>query len=201
MKRTIGNERIIQEQQAHKCLLGVSIHMEERGLEEKAFYPAHEPRKETSAYTKAHHQLCVKLDLPCLICGVKNSTLHDPKENKVGAKAMETHHHVVEWALSNAVDPAKFNARIRPALLRRHPYEPMYQRDMSKKDIIAWIDHSPHNLWVLCDVHHRHRFYGIHEITFPVWCAQDLLDEKFLDACMKQITGPAKAKPKTRKKQ
>ena len=82
---------------------------------------------------------------------------------------METHHHVIEWALANAIDPAKFNQRVLPGLLRRNPekYGPMKKR-MSQKQILDSVDHDEDNLWVLCDVHHRHVFVGIHAITFPI---------------------------------
>ena len=29
-------------------------------------------------------------------------------------------------------------------------------------------DHGEDNLWVLRDVHHRAKFFGIHEVTFPI---------------------------------
>ena len=72
------------------------IHLNRRKLDEMAFYPAHDPRKETPAYKKVHHHLVVELDCPCLVCGVKNSTLKDPAQNRYDAKQMETHHHVIE---------------------------------------------------------------------------------------------------------
>jgi hypothetical protein len=37
-----------------------------RLLNERAFYPAHDKRKESPAYKKAHDHLTKKLDLPCL---------------------------------------------------------------------------------------------------------------------------------------
>jgi hypothetical protein len=33
---------------------------------------------------------------------------------------------------------------------------------------------------VLCDVHHRARFFGIHEITGPVWGPQHILRDDFI---------------------
>ncbi len=29
---------------------------------------------------------------------------------------------------------------------------------------------------MLCDVHHRHKFVGIHAITYPIWGPQDVVD-------------------------
>jgi len=156
-----------------------TINEKRRLLKEIAFYPQHDKRKETPEYHKVHIDLTVTKDLPCLVCGVRHSTLKDVKQNPYGAKQMETHHHVVEWALANAVDVNKFNKTLRPSLQHRHPQEPMYTRDMSPEEVTGWVDHSPDNLWILCDVHHRSKYFGIHEITFPIWGPMDLLKPDF----------------------
>lgn len=156
-----------------------TINEKRRILKEIAFYPKHDKRTETPEYHKVHIDLTVTMDLPCLVCGVRHSTLHDPKQNPYGAKQMETHHHVVEWALANAIDVGKFNKVLRLNLTHRHPQEPMYARDMTDAEVKGWVDHSPDNLWVLCDVHHRSKYFGIHEITFPIWGPMDLLKPDF----------------------
>ncbi len=191
-KKTDGkitnNARIVHDQLPTQEIIK-SIHEDRRQLDERAFYPAHDARKESSAYAKVHKQLCISEDLPCLVCGVRNSTLKDPKKNRYAAKAMETHHHIIEWALANAIDTDRFNNSLRPNLAHAHKDEPMYQRAMTAKEIHDWVDHSPHNLWVLCDVHHRHKFLGIHEITYPIWCPQDLLRPDFEEYVKKQLMG------------
>ncbi|MGB7582969.1 MAG: hypothetical protein WBL85_11045 [Sedimentisphaerales bacterium] len=166
----------------------VAIHGTFRRLEEADFYPEHDVRKESPDYAKVHHDLVVNKDLPCLVCGVKNSTLKNNAENRYGAKQIETHHHIIEWALANAVDPVKFNKAIRPHLAARHSNEPMYQRDMTVDEISAWVDHSPDNLWVLCNVHHRSKYVGIHSITYPLWSPQDLLSDPFISAVEDEIS-------------
>ena len=153
------------------------VHEVERTLKEAVYYPAHDARTESPAYAKAHHHLAVELDLPCLVCGVKNSTLKDTTKNKVGARDMETHHHVVEWALQNAIDLDKFNTRIWPDLQHRHAGK--YPQPFTQHTMLDFIDHSEDNLWVLCDVHHRHSLVGIHSITAPIWGAQDLVKDDF----------------------
>lgn len=173
-------------------------HTVERMLHEVAFYPPHDVRTESPQYKVAHDDLVRKKDLPCLACGVRQSTLKDPKQNPFGAVQMETHHHIIEWALANAIDPDKFNARVLPGLLRRNPskYASM-KSGMTKQQILDWVDHDEDNLWVLCDVHHRHVFVGIHAITFPIWGPQDLLDQDMLDEVIKQAgktNGAKKAK-------
>jgi hypothetical protein len=167
--------------------VALAIHGGFRHLDEADFYPAHDKRKESSAYAAVHHDLVIVQDLPCLVCGVRASTLHAPDANPFGAKQMETHHHVVEWALANALDPDRFNRQLRPALAHRHPATALYQRDMSVDEIHAWVDHSPDNLWVLCNVHHRSNYVGIHAITYPLWVAQDLYSAEFLAQVQAQI--------------
>jgi hypothetical protein len=72
---------------------------------------------------------------------------------------MELHHLWVEWALTDAIDPARlarwFGAQAPTAA-----------------DLAAWVDHHRLNLLPLCDVDHRHREHGIHELSFPIWIAQ-----------------------------
>ena len=172
-----------------------AIHLNRRLLDEMAFYPAHDKRSETPAYKKAHHHLTVDLDLPCLICGVKYSILGSP-ENTYGAKQMETHHHVIEWALANAIDTEKFNRILLPHLAHQHPNNQEYQQPFTQQQIRDWVDHSEDNLWVLCDVHHRAQYFGIHEITFPIWGPMNLLRSDFEAYVNEQV---AKEKDVTKK--
>jgi len=151
-----------------------------RRLDEIAFYPAHDKRQESPAYKAAHRHLVVELDLPCRVCGVKRSTLKVARENPYGASAMETHHGVIEWALANAIDAKKFNKVLLPHLRAQHPETALYRKKaLSRREIAAWVDHSEDNLWVLCDVHHRAEYFGIHSISYPVWGPQYLLREDF----------------------
>jgi hypothetical protein len=187
----ILNRTRLQDQasvQAHveRIKAAKTINEKRRLLKEIAYYPEHDKRTESHEYHKVHVDLTVTKDLPCLVCGVKHSTLNDPKENPYGARQMETHHHVIEWALANAIDPAKFNKILRPSLSHRHS-DPMYQREMTPKEVKGWVDHSPDNLWVLCDVHHRAKYFGIHEISYPIWCPMNLLHPEFEEYVRKQL--------------
>lgn len=160
-----------------------------RTLHEATFYPPHPPRKQTPEYRKVRERLIVKEDRPCLVCGVTNSVLDDEvarkdrEKNPFGAKQMELHHHIIEWALMKAVDLERFNERIVTALHAQRPLDLEYcdpldherARTLSQAEMEAWIDHSPANLWVLCDLHHRHSWVGIHAITGPVWGSLDLV--------------------------
>lgn len=164
-----------------------AIHENRRKLDERAFYPAHDLRKESKEYAKVHKNLVVELDLPCLVCGVRHSTLKNKKKNTYGAKQLETHHHMIEWALANAIDVDKFNNTILPHLNHRHPQKQEYQKPFTQEQVAAWVDHSEDNLWVLCDVHHRAKYFGIHEITYPIWCPMDLLRPDFEKYVKEQI--------------
>ncbi len=177
------------------------IHENRRSLDERAFYPAHPPRSESPAYKKVHDHLTKQLDLPCLICGVTYSILKDaqksadPKLNPYGARAMETHHHVIEWALAEAIDPDKFNRTVLPHLQARHPETYPKGKKLSAQEVKEWVDHSADNLWVLCDIHHRHKWLGIHMISDPIWGPQDILSDDFVAAvneAMKKDAGGAK---------
>lgn len=174
----------------------VQQHVQHHTIDELQFYPNHAGRTETAAYVKAHKKLCIDLDLPCLVCGVRHSTLKDPAKNRYQSKAMETHHHIIEWALANAVDPDRFNQSLRPNLAHAHPNDPTwaYETPFDQAKIAAWVDHSEHNLWVLCDVHHRAKYLGIHEITYPIWAPMDLLRPDFEAWAVQQIA-VAKAAP------
>ncbi|MDA8114264.1 MAG: hypothetical protein M0Z43_06010 [Acidithiobacillus sp.] len=161
------------------------LHELRRNLVERAFYPAHDKRTESPEYAKVHRQMVVVEDLPCLACGVKQSTLGSPA-NRWHAKAIETHHHTIEWALANGIDLAKFNARI-VAKFRCYPsHDPMYDNDFTRQQMLDWIDHGRDNLWPLCDVHHRHKWFGIHAVTYPIWGPQDLLTDEFLAQVMQE---------------
>src|SRR5262249_53727485 len=130
-------------------------HAVERILHEAAFYPPHDKRKESSDYKKIHDQMVTKEDRPCLVCRVRKSTLSDKEKNPFGAVQLETHHHIIEWALANAIDVDKFNEHIVANLAKRDSKK--YGKPFTHQQILDWVDHDPDNLWVLCDVHHRHK--------------------------------------------
>jgi hypothetical protein len=174
-----------------------AVHGSQRVLEEMEFYPAHDPRQETPEYQAAHKKLVVDQNRACLVCGVRHTTLTDPAKNPYHARQLETHHHVIEWALMNAIDAAKFNQKLLPALRARHPFKLLYRKSaLSLEEVKAWIDHDEDNLWVLCDVHHRAKYFGIHEITHPIWGPVDLLRDDFAAYVREQVQAAAAGKPK-----
>jgi hypothetical protein len=181
-------------------------HVVERMLDEQAYYPPHDKRTESPAYAAVHKQMTVADDKHCLVCGVQHSTLGDPAKNPFGAVQLETHHHTIEWALANAIDTDKFNQHIRPGLQRIAASRPAglpalytqfdaaYAADMDAKTIQDWVDHAYDNLWVLCDVHHRHKFVGIHAITYPIWGPQDVVNQTSIDHAIAEAKSAGGAK-------
>ena len=100
-------------------------------------------------------ELCITKDLPCMVCQVRHSTLNNPARNPYGAKLMMIHHHGIEWACASNVNEGHFNKVLRPILASRHKDDLMYQQNMTTAQFNDWLNHSEHNLWVLCDIHHR----------------------------------------------
>jgi len=150
-----------------------------RALHEVAHYPPHPPRQPTALFTANHKAMCIDEDQPCHICGVSHSTLSEPEHNRYGAIQMESHHYYVEDSLILAVDIAKFNARLLPALRKRFPLEPMYATPFTQAQFEEWAHGHRHNLMTLCDIHHRHGLVGIHEVTYPIWSVADLIRDDF----------------------
>ncbi len=136
------------------------VHETTEGVAEVEMTPPHPPREETPEYNRAHHHLVKVLDSPCAMCGVRNSTLNDPKENPFGAKDLETHHYPIERSLLDACDPKKIGL--------------VFPEVTDKASLDAFVD-SERNLMVLCDIHHRHPLHGIHHLT-----PQDFFVQPFL---------------------
>jgi hypothetical protein len=130
-------------------------HLVRRQLTEAVYYPEHDPRSASKEYKVVHHHLVYVLNEPCWICGVRQSDLPSGQH-------METHHWVVEWALANAIDPAKIFASF-PVM-----------GGADEPHLREWLD-SEGNMLVLCEEHHRSAMTGIHMITYPAWVSQRYL--------------------------
>jgi hypothetical protein len=148
-----------------------------RTLSETVWYPAHPPRTASALYTQTHHQLVAVEDRPCVVCGVRNSTLRTPA-NKVNAKALETHHALIEWAGANAIDWDKLAADhpdLRTLMQLAGAYHAhllanggAFDGALDPSIVTAFVD-SPDQMLVICDQHHRSSGKGVHMITGPIW--------------------------------
>ena len=170
------------------------IHGTIRDLSEADFYPEHEKRKEESTeYKKIHYKLIREMDSCCAICRVRYSILSDSEKrqdkamNPYQATEMELHHFYIEWALANAIDVNKFNQLLRLRLANLYPECELYKTFMDQDNILAWVDHHEHNLMPLCDVHHRHNYYGIHTVSYPNWNAWNLYRSDFIEEIKEEI--------------
>lgn len=122
--------------------------------------PPHDKRVETPAYKAAHDYLINKQDKPCIVCGVRKSTLGDLSQNKLGSKQLESHHYPVERSLVDACDPDKVHKS--------------FPQVIDRASLLAFVD-SPANLIVLCDVCHRSRERGIHHLLTQDFAVQQYL--------------------------
>ena len=123
-------------------------------------YPAHEPRKNSSTYTKTHKKL---KDMPCFICG---------KTNEKDDIHVETHHFYIEKAFQNTVDWAKFGEFAQTCYNFQTGQHLGSQFDWAEvaKDPDSFVD-SPFNMVVLCKAHHTSGRFGIHHVPFSDWLA------------------------------
>ncbi len=139
-------------------------HETKRTLVEEVIVPDHPPRKASHEFLTNRVLLITRMGLGCWICG------------SFGSKAAPLEvHHLHEWSLWDALDPAK-------VLQTLHCFDPY---GFTMKAGLAPIE-SPddvRNLLVLCSScelegqaiaggHHRGVDAGIHALTWPIWLAQ-----------------------------
>lgn len=127
-------------------------HTQEATLHVHEYYPAHEPR-ESDPHYHLFHEAREKLrqlgKLKCWVCG---------KDEAAAGQPIELHHSVIEFALANGVDVAKF----------AHLYPEFNVTD--EATFVAFVE-SEGNLLPLCLDHHR-GCHGIHSMTYSPWVAQ-----------------------------
>lgn len=128
---------------------------------EEEFFPGHPARLATSEYRATHHHLVNVLDMPCEVCGVRQSTLSDPAQNPHQATAIETHHYPIQRELADACDYKKV------------------ARDFGKyvvdqASFLKFVD-SPMNIKCLCSYCHRSEQAGIHHSLVSDWAVRPYL--------------------------
>jgi DNA gyrase/topoisomerase IV subunit A len=134
-------------------------------------YPSHEPRKNSTIYTKTHHELCHVRDLPCFICR---------KTNKKDGCITETHHFYVEKAGENAIDWHTFgeHAKICYNIQTGENIGDTFDWNEVAKNPDIFVD-SKYNMIVLCKEHHTSGNKGIHHVPFPDWILQKYAKKDF----------------------
>jgi hypothetical protein len=135
---------------------------EPRTLHELAFYPEHGPRGSDPHYAIFHaarHHLIDVLKVGCWIGGATKDQIAAglaPDHPCHGAKQLEAHHHIAEWAGLSEIDWRK--------VAKDFPQLGIH----SDEDFLRAAE-SEGGLLILCDRHHRGPYHGIHTITQPVW--------------------------------
>ncbi len=133
-----------------------------RTLHEIAFYPEHGPRASDPHYktfNAARHHLVDVLGVGCWIGGATKADLTAglPTGHRcTGAKQLEAHHHIAEFAGLSEIDWQKVAADF--PTLGIH----------SDEDFLTAAE-AEGGLLILCDKHHRGPNHGIHAMTEPVW--------------------------------
>lgn len=137
-------------------------HFERRTLRENAKYPPHAPREEDvhfKVFHHAQHHLIHELGAGCWIGGATLDQIHAglPGDHRCfGAKQLEAHHSVAEFAGLNEIDWQKVAKDFPQANLH------------SDEDFLNFAE-GEGGLMILCDIHHREAGRGIHSVTYPVW--------------------------------
>lgn len=141
------------------------MHPTQEQTENIELTPPHPKRRESSRYKKSHEYLIHVQDTPCQACGVRQSTLGDPTQNKYGATQLETHHFPIEWSLSHACDPDKVHKK--------------YPQVTDQETLEQFID-SSNNLLVICDICHRSKHRGIHHLLPQDWFILPFLRDDYI---------------------
>lgn len=137
-------------------------HTEARTLHELAHYPPHGPRETDPHYRIFEHARTHLIDVLGAGCWIGGATKAQivaglsPAHRCHGAKGLEAHHAIAEFAGLNEEDWAKVAADFPLAGLH------------SDEDFLAFAE-SEAGLQIICDKHHRGPSTGIHSITYPVW--------------------------------
>jgi len=134
--------------------------------QEEEFFPGHPMRLTTPEYRATHEHLVKVLDMPCEICGVRNSTLSDPTKNPHKATAVETHHFPIQREYFDACDWRKVAIDF-----------PKYVKDQVSFE--KFVD-SPYNMKILCSHCHRDENDGIHHTLPNDWIIHKYLLDGYI---------------------
>jgi hypothetical protein len=138
----------------------VGAHDQVRHLTEIVHTPEHVQRKESSMFRESKKRLREDGHYHCYVCGSTDE--------------LQVHHYGGEWSLENVLDMQKLKDFVEEwdvygygKLLRNKP--------LTSVDDIR-------NMMVLCQEHHTGGMTdgsanGIHNITFPAWISQKLVQE------------------------
>lgn len=137
-----------------------------RTLHELAHYPQHEPDRAKDPYyrvfDRTRHHLIDVLAVPCWIGGASAAQIKaglPPEHLCHGCTGLELHHNPLEYAGLSEIDWRRFAAEF--PTLGIH----------SDADFLAAAE-GEGNATILCSLHHRAPYQGVHSITYPLWVLQ-----------------------------
>jgi hypothetical protein len=130
----------------------IKAHTQTETVTIRRYFPDHTPREGDPHYhyfNAARKRLHEAGKLVCWVCGKGEGDPHNP---------IELHHTMVEYALQNEFDIARFE--------QDYPEFGI----MSDEDFFRWVEQDDHNLTALCAEHHT-GLLGIHRMDYPTWQA------------------------------
>lgn len=139
-----------------------NAHYDVQTLRQVAAYPPHGPRNtdpQHGVFEHARQHLIYTLGVGCWIGGATHAQIQAglPEGHRCyGAKELEAHHSVAEFAGLNAVDWRK--------VAKDFPQAGIHSDEDFKR-----FANSEGGLMILCDIHHRDAGRGIHAVTYPAW--------------------------------
>ena len=129
-------------------------HEVKENLEVDVWYPDHPPRTISETFSLSRKNMIEdNANACCYICGNKTD--------------LELHHFIIEWAFADAIDWDKVK-KICPDF-----------NWADFKQASDFVD-SEYNMLVLCQKHHRLKNHGIHNLPYPIWKIQQLVQSDFV---------------------
>lgn len=134
----------------------IAAHKEKKTIVEYEITPKHATRTESDEFKK-NRQILIDRIGKCFICG---TTIN-----------LQAHHYGCEWAFWNDCDKDKLKKFLLSFDI--YGFSQFYRstRTIDTPDDIR-------NLMLLCEKHHIEKEHGIHEMTFPMWIMQKIVDKR-----------------------
>lgn len=124
-------------------------------ITEYAIVPEHATRKESDRFEN-NREILIQRVGKCYICD--------------GTENLQAHHYGCEWSFWNDCDHIKLQKYLLDFDI--YGFSQFYRsRTIDSPDDIR-------NLMLLCEKHHIEKERGIHEMTFPMWIMQKIVNDR-----------------------
>ena len=144
-------------------------------------YPSHGCRA-VKQFNELTEERVVKGNQGCFICGVTAEDIRTKPQFKACGD-IQLHHCLAQFALENGVDVDKWNNTVIPLFnegIIWNPNKLKLTAPMSAKQIHDFVNFGNANMLPLCQKHHRGKYTGIHNLTYPIWISQKFLKSQHL---------------------